>query len=170
MLPANCNHIHTSQGILVEPGHQRRLTLSEERCFVFFLWRRVTSKIFWLSLQMKARFKVLELLNQKNYNWKHPKGVFIEEGTFSEWQVLNADSRTNQSLNSAWDKVRGQGQVLGPKLSGLQVEKFEFFSGSQISSTDDIPPGKVSFYSNLSQNKRIFVLTPKTNFLNWRWI
>ena len=38
---------------------------------------------------MKAHWKVLELLNQKNYNWKHPKGVFIQEGTFSEWQVLN---------------------------------------------------------------------------------
>jgi len=31
---------------------------------------------------------VLELLNQKNYNWKHPKGVFVKEGTFSEWQVI----------------------------------------------------------------------------------
>ena len=86
-LPANCNQIHTSQGILVNPGHQRRLTLSEGRFFLFIFEARSDPQ----CLDMKDCFKVLELLNQKNYNWKHPKGVFIQEGTFSEWQVLNTE-------------------------------------------------------------------------------
>jgi len=42
----------------------------------------------WTSEEVDiVRRKVLELLNQKNYNWKHPKGVFVQEGTFSEWQA-----------------------------------------------------------------------------------
>ena len=50
---------------------------------------------------------MLELLNQKNYNWKHPKGVFVKEGTFSEWQVilmnLYFDRQKLQKLESSAD-------------------------------------------------------------------
>ena len=49
----------------------------------------------------------MELLNQKNYNWKHPKGVFVKEGTFSEWQVilmnLYFDRQKLQKLESSAD-------------------------------------------------------------------